>query len=111
GLLRVAARVADIAGVALPAAPAEQLDDSPVGRLHLMRGMSAYHAGNPDQAIVSCLRALQLDPRLQEARLWIARSYLHQGVKRHARLELELLARNPATPTGAEARRLLQEIR
>jgi hypothetical protein len=112
GLLDVSRRVADLAGVQLPAVQAKDLDDSPVGRLHLMRGIGYYHAGNPDLAIAACLRAVQLDPRLQEARVWIARSYLRQGEKRRARLELEIVARNPgAGPAVEQAEQLLKEIR
>ncbi len=70
-------------------------------------GLSFYHANNPDQAIVYCLRAVQLDPRLLEARLWVARSYLRQGEKAHARTELNLLARNPAAkPLAAQIKQL-----
>ena len=60
-----------------------------------MRGVSFYHANNDDQAITYCLRAVRLDPRLQEARLWIARAYLRQHDVAHARAELKLLQRNP----------------
>jgi TolB-like protein len=96
-ILPIATRVAALAGVKLPALKEEELDDSPVGRVHLMRGIGLYYANNPDLAIASCLRAVQLDPRLVEARLWIARSYLRQGEKGHARAELNLLSRNPAS--------------
>lgn len=94
--LVLAARVAAIAGADLPPTRPEDLDDSPVGRLHLMRGISSYYADDPDRAIASCLRAVQLDPRLQEARLWIARAYLARGEAAHARAELRRLAANPA---------------
>jgi TolB-like protein len=108
--LELSSRLAAIAGVKLPPIKPEELDDSPVGRLHLMRGISFYYANNPDQAIVNCLRAVQLDPRLQEARLWIARSYLRQNEKEHARAELKLLARNPAAvPLVPQVQQLLKE--
>jgi TolB-like protein len=94
-LLDLSSKVAALAGVKLPAIRPEDLDDSPVGRLHLMRGVSFYHANNDDQAIAYCLRAVRLDPRLQEARLWIARAYLRQHDVAHARAELKLLQRNP----------------
>ena len=61
-----------------------------------MRCVGFYYAGNYDQAIAYCLRAAQLDPRLQEARLWIAKAYLAQGDKDHARAELKRLLDNPA---------------
>jgi TolB-like protein len=96
GLLELSTKVAALAGIQLPPIKPEQLDDSPVGRLHLMRGISLYYSNNADLAIVSFLRAVQFDPRLQEARLWIAKAYLRQGEKEHARIELERLARNPA---------------
>ena len=103
-------KVAALAGVKLPEFKPEELDDSPVGRLHLMRGISFYYANNHDQAIVYCLRAVQLDPRLQEARLWIAKSYLAQGEKEHARAELKRLAQNPAAKHLAEeVQRLLSQ--
>jgi hypothetical protein len=95
-LVMASTQVARLAGAKLPVVKEIDLDDSPVGRLHLIRGVGFYHANNWDQAIVSCLRAVQLDPRLQEARLWIARSYLKLGEKSHARAELNLLANNPA---------------
>jgi len=94
--LVLAARVAALAGADLSPTRPEDLDDSPVGRLHLMRGISSYYADDPDGAIASCLRAVQLDPRLQEARLWIARAYLARGEMAHARAELTRLAGNPA---------------
>jgi TolB-like protein len=94
-LLDLSSKVATLAGVKLPSIRPEDLDDSPVGRLHLMRGVSFYHAHNDDQAITYCLRAVRLDPRLQEARLWIARAYLRQHEVAHARAELKLLQRNP----------------
>jgi TolB-like protein len=109
-LLPVAARVAELVGVKLPPLTEQELDDSPVGRLHLMRGIGFYHANQPDQAIVSCLRAVQLDPRLQEARLWIARSYARLGETSHARRELQTLERAPA-PIAMQARDLLKELR
>jgi hypothetical protein len=108
--LELAGKVSPLAGVKLPETKPEELDDSPVGRLHLMRGISFFYANNPDEAIVYCLRAVQLDPRLQEARLWIARTYLRQGDKLHARAELTLLARNPAAqPLADQIRQLLAE--
>lgn len=108
--LELSGKLAAIAGVSLPAIKPEELDDSPVGRLHLMRGISFYYANNPDQAIVYCLRAVQLDPRLQEGRLWIARAYLRQNEKAHARAELQLLARNPAAkPFAKQIQLLLKE--
>jgi TolB-like protein len=108
--LRLSAQVAALAGADLPPIKPEELDDSPVGRLHLMRGISFYHADNPDQAIASCLRAVQLDPRLQEARLWIARAYLRRGERGHARAELKRLAQNPAAaPLAPQVKQLLAE--
>lgn len=109
-VLELSTKVAAAAGVKLPQVKPEDLDDSPVGRLHLMRGISFYYANNPDQAIVYCLRAVQLDPRLQEARLWIARAYLRQGEKDHARAELDMLVRNPAAkPLAGQIKQLLTE--
>lgn len=107
----VSSKVAGIAGVKLLAPNAEELDDSPLGRLHLMRGVSFYYANNPDQAISNCLRAVRLDPRLQEARLWIARAYLRQGEKAHARAELKLLAQNPvaAKQHAGHIKQILEE--
>lgn len=108
--LELSAKLSALAGGKLPQVKPEELDDSPVGRLHLMRGIGFYHAGNHDQAIVSFLRAVQLDPRLQEARLWIARAYLRQGEKDHARTELQMLARNPtAQPLAEQIQQLLAE--
>ncbi len=110
GFLELSTKVAALAGIQLPPIKPEQLDDSPVGRLHLMRGISLYYANNGDLAIVSCLRAVQFDPRLQEARLWIAKAYLRQGEKEHARIELERLARNPAaSPLLQQVKQLLAE--
>lgn len=94
--MELAPKVAALSGTKLPPIKPEELDDSPVGRLHLMRGISLYYANNDDRAIMNCLKAVQLDPRLQEARLWIAKAYLRQGEKEHARIELTRLARNPA---------------
>jgi tetratricopeptide (TPR) repeat protein len=105
--LELSTKVAALAGIQLPPIKPEQLDDSPVGRLHLMRGISLYYANNTDRAIVSFLRAVQFDPRLQEARLWIAKAYLRQGEKEHARIELERLARNPAASPLLEQVNLL----
>lgn len=108
--LELSTKLAAITGVKLPQVKPEELDDSPVGRLHLMRGISFLYANNPDQAIVYCLRAVQLDPRLQEARLWIARAYLRQNEKEHARAELKLLARNPtAKPLAGQIQQLLKD--
>jgi TolB-like protein len=108
--LELSTKVAALAGIQLPPIKPEQLDDSPVGRLHLMRGISLYYANNADLAIVSCLRAVQFDPRLQEARLWIAKAYLRQGEKEHARIELQRLARNPAaSPLLGQVKLLLAE--
>jgi hypothetical protein len=94
--LQLSRQVVKLIGVPLPEIKPEELDDSPDGRLHLMRGIGFYHGNNPDQAIVYCLRAVRLDPRLQVARLWIAKSYLKSGEKEHARAELERLAQNSA---------------
>ena len=108
--LELSARLAPLAGVRLPPVKPEELDDSPVGRLHLMRGVSLFYANNDDQAIISCLRTVQLDPRLHEARLWIARAYLRQGEKEPARAELRLLKSNPAAgPLAAQVDQLLKE--
>jgi tetratricopeptide (TPR) repeat protein len=108
--LDLSARVAAAAGVRLPAVRPEDVDDSPVGRLQLMRGVSFYYADNPDQAIVYCLRAVRLDPRLVEARLWIARAYLRLGEADHARAELKRLADDPAAAQYAgQVKELLAE--
>jgi len=95
-MLQLSKQVVEVIGVPLPEIKPKELDDSPDGRLHLMRGIGFYHGNNPDQAIVYCLRAVRLDPRLQVARLWIAKSYLRSGEKKHARAELERLAENSA---------------
>jgi hypothetical protein len=100
--LEMAYKLAAIIGSPLPPTKREEVDDSPLGHLHLMRGIGFYYANNPDQAIVSCLRAVQLDPRLLEARLWISKAYLRQDEKAHARAELQLLAQNPAAKPLAE---------
>jgi len=92
--IALAAKVAPACQVELPAVDLDALDDSPIGRLHLMRGISLYYANNPDPAIAYCLRAVRLDPRLVEARLWIARAYLRLGEVDHARAELKLLEAN-----------------
>ena len=53
---------------------------------------------------------MQLDPRLQEARLWITRGYLALGEKGHARAELNVLANNAlGKQHGAEIQQLLKE--
>ena len=53
---------------------------------------------------------MRLDPRLQEARLWIAKAYLRQGEIAHARAELALLTGNPAAQGLApEVQRLRAE--
>ena len=105
----LAGKVANLAGVELPSLRPEDLDDSPDGRLHLMRGVGLYHAKNYDRAIASCLRAVHLDPRLVEARLWVARSYLALGEADHARAELALLVPEPRRPAPCGPGRGLAE--
>lgn len=100
--LELSAKAAGLAGVSVPALKPEEIDDSPVGRLHLMRGIALYYADNPDQAIVSLLQAVRLDPRLVEARLWIARCYLQLHEPEHARVELIQLEKNPAAASLAD---------
>lgn len=95
-VLELSSRLGKIAGSSFPEVRPEELDDSPIGRLHLMRGIGLYYSGNLDQAIAYCLQAVQLDPRLYVARLWIARSYLALNEVAHARAELERLQQNPA---------------
>lgn len=110
-ILKLADEVARISGAPLPTYKAEDIDHSPEARLHLMRGIGLHYAGNPDQAIICCLRAAQLDPRMQEARLWIARSYLKAGEPQHARIELDYIIRSPVAPHfKAEAQKLLRTL-
>ena len=91
---QIAKKIADAAGADVPTVRPDEIDDSPIGRLHLMRGISLYYANNPNEAITYCLRAVRLDPRLQESRLWIARCYWRLNDAQHARVELNWLTRN-----------------
>lgn len=87
-LLAAGPKLAELVDVQLAAPSSASLDDSPVGRVHLLRGMSCYAARLPDQAVVHLLRAVHTDPRLIESRLWIARSYLETNEPEKAKLEL-----------------------
>jgi hypothetical protein len=52
-LFELSSRLAKIAGRPLPQVRPEDLDDSPIGRLHLMRGIGLYYAGNPDHVLLA----------------------------------------------------------
>jgi TolB-like protein len=90
-LLSIGPQLAKLTNTTLSPPPAESLDDSPIGRIHLLRGMSCRVAGLPDQAVVHLLRAVRVDPRLVEARIGIARAYLDSGEPDKAALELTRL--------------------
>lgn len=110
-VLAAAPRIAKLADVAVAAPPPESLDDSPFGRLHLLRGLSCYAAKQSDQAIVHLLQAVRVDPRLIEARIWIARAYLDVGQPDKARVELAWLRNHPrARDREAELKSLEAEI-
>jgi hypothetical protein len=87
-LLALGPRLSTLVDVKITVPTPEQLDDSPLGRMHLLRGISCYTARLPDQAVVHLLRAIRTDPRLIEARIWIARAYLDAGEPEKAKLEL-----------------------
>jgi hypothetical protein len=100
-LVAAGPRLAKLVDVRVSTPAPDQLDASPLGGVHFLRGVSCYNARLPDQAIVHLLRAVQLDPRLVEARLWIARAYLESREPDKARLELTKLR----THSRAEALR------
>ncbi len=72
----------------LPSLSNDDIDQSPKGNLHFMRGLGYYHSNMPHHAIAEFMKAIAVDPDHAMSRYWNARVYFDQGEYDHARAEL-----------------------
>ena len=108
--MQVATKLGEQMKLPLPPIDPTKIDKSPIASLHFAKGLSSYHGGNMDLAILGFMRAVDADPDYAEARYWMGMAYHRLGEHAHAAIEWrEFIRRQPNSKLAGEARKLLAE--
>lgn len=78
-------------GRRLPDPGPDQIDDAPAANLHFMLGLGYYFSARYNQALAEFLQVAREERLTDNARLWLAKSYLASEQYGHAYLELSRL--------------------
>ena len=119
GIERIAAlagRVGDeLAGVLRRTGPPPKglkVEKAPDYHVHWLEGLGLFYMGQYVRAIAKLTKAVRLEPRRPEIRLFLAKAYLAAGLRGHAEVELRRVARKfPGTREAKEAKALLESLR
>ncbi|HAU36490.1 MAG TPA: hypothetical protein DCX07_02080 [Phycisphaerales bacterium] len=110
--LEMAKRLGQKMSLPLPKIDMKQIDKSPIASLHFAKGLSRYHSGNMDAAIMHFMMAIDLDPDYVEAHYWSGMAYSRQQEDTHAIIEWEeFLRRRPDSKYAPALKKLLAEAK
>ncbi|KPK80384.1 MAG: hypothetical protein AMJ81_12140 [Phycisphaerae bacterium SM23_33] len=106
----LAGKLSQAVGVDLKPVDKKDLDRNPRASSCFMRGLGYHFAGNHDRAVIEFMKAQDLEPTLDKAAYWMARSFMKTGEFKHAHIELEgLLRKHPKSALRQEAEKLMAE--